>query len=169
MAPSDQYEDNDRLYLDDLYIGQRFTSRSHALDEEQIKAFAGQFDPQPFHLDDSAGARYRRVHRLARDARGRQESHLTTSWWVSDVECPSDVLRTTSMLKCSMYDNALVPVALANRLVSLADMPSSEILSKFARDRLRTQAGRFADVFSQPAARARRSARSHSSRDFPTA
>jgi hypothetical protein len=54
MAPSDQYEDNDRLYLDDLYIGQRFTSRSHALDEAQIKAFAGQFDPQPFHLDDSA-------------------------------------------------------------------------------------------------------------------
>jgi hypothetical protein len=43
MAPSDQYEDNDRLYLDDLYIGQRLTSRSHALDEAQIKAFAGQF------------------------------------------------------------------------------------------------------------------------------
>jgi acyl dehydratase len=54
MAPSDQYEDNDRLYLDDLYIGQRFTSRSHALDEAQIKAFAGQFDPQPFHLDSAA-------------------------------------------------------------------------------------------------------------------
>jgi hypothetical protein len=64
------------------------------------------------------------------------------------------------MLKCSMYDNALVPVALANRLVSLADMPSSEILSKFARDRLRTQAGRFADVFhNRPRGREGRRAR----------
>src|SRR5207249_3550181 len=30
----------------------------------------------------------------------------------------ADVLRTTIRLRCSMYDNALVPVALANRLVS---------------------------------------------------
>jgi hypothetical protein len=47
----------------------------------------------------------------------------------------ADVLRTTSKLRCSMYDNALVPVALANRLVSLADVPSTEILKKFAQKR----------------------------------
>jgi hypothetical protein len=47
-----------------------------------------------------------------------------------------EVLRTTARLRCSMYDNALIPVVLANRLVSLADVPSSEILKKFARDRL---------------------------------
>lgn len=44
----------DRYYLDDLQVGQRFTSASHALDEAQIKAFAAQFDPQPFHLDNDA-------------------------------------------------------------------------------------------------------------------
>jgi len=44
----------------------------------------------------------------------------------------AEVLRVTSQLRCSMYDNALVPVVLANRLVSLADVPSSEILAKFA-------------------------------------
>jgi acyl dehydratase len=43
-----------RLYLDDLEVGQRFTSGTHAIDEVQIKAFARQFDPQPFHLDDEA-------------------------------------------------------------------------------------------------------------------
>lgn len=43
-----------KLYLDDLKPGQTFVSGSHALDEEQIKAFAGTFDPQPFHLDDEA-------------------------------------------------------------------------------------------------------------------
>lgn len=45
----------DPLYLDDLAVGDRFTSGEHALDEAQIKAFATQFDPQPFHLDDAAG------------------------------------------------------------------------------------------------------------------
>ena len=42
------------LYLEDLYVGQRFESRPHALDAEQIKRFASEFDPQPFHLDDEA-------------------------------------------------------------------------------------------------------------------
>ena len=43
----------DLLYLDDLQVGQRFTSKTQRVDEAQIKAFARQFDPQPFHLDDA--------------------------------------------------------------------------------------------------------------------
>jgi acyl dehydratase len=43
-----------RLYLDDLGVGQRFSSGTHLVDAEEIKAFAAQFDPQPFHLDDAA-------------------------------------------------------------------------------------------------------------------
>jgi acyl dehydratase len=43
-----------QLYLDDLKRGQTFVSATHALDEEQIKAFARAFDPQPFHLDGKA-------------------------------------------------------------------------------------------------------------------
>ncbi len=42
------------LYLEDFAVGQRFTSAAHTLDAAQIKAFAGQFDPQPFHLDEAA-------------------------------------------------------------------------------------------------------------------
>jgi acyl dehydratase len=45
-----------RLYLEDLHIGQRFTSGSHVMDEARIKAFAAEFDPQPFHLDETAAA-----------------------------------------------------------------------------------------------------------------
>lgn len=41
-------------YLDDLQAGDRFTSAEHVLDEAQIKSFAAQFDPQPFHLDAEA-------------------------------------------------------------------------------------------------------------------
>jgi len=42
-----------RLFLDDLYVGQRFTSGTHTIDAAQIKAFALQFDPQPFHIDEA--------------------------------------------------------------------------------------------------------------------
>ena len=44
------------LYLEDLHVGRRFTSGTHALDEAQIKAFAHAFDPQPFHLDEKAAS-----------------------------------------------------------------------------------------------------------------
>src|SRR5512134_542085 len=43
-----------KLYLDDLRVGQRFSSGSAKMEEAEIKAFAAEFDPQPFHLDDSA-------------------------------------------------------------------------------------------------------------------
>jgi acyl dehydratase len=53
----DESTSSDRLYLDDLNVGQRFTSATHAIDEAQIKAFAVQFDPQPFHTDEKAAER----------------------------------------------------------------------------------------------------------------
>ncbi len=43
-----------KYYLDDLSVGQRFTSQALTVGEADIKAFAAQFDPQPFHLDDEA-------------------------------------------------------------------------------------------------------------------
>jgi acyl dehydratase len=42
------------LTLDEVTPGQRFTSASHIIDVDQIKAFAKEFDPQPFHLDEEA-------------------------------------------------------------------------------------------------------------------
>jgi acyl dehydratase len=44
----------EKLYLEDLYAGQRFTSATCLMEESRIKAFAAEFDPQPFHLDESA-------------------------------------------------------------------------------------------------------------------
>ena len=48
------HEDDARLYLDDLQVGQRFTSGTYVIEEARIKSFAAEFDPQPFHLDESA-------------------------------------------------------------------------------------------------------------------
>jgi acyl dehydratase len=44
----------EQLYLDDLHVGQRFTSGVYLIEEARIKEFAAEFDPQPFHLDESA-------------------------------------------------------------------------------------------------------------------
>ena len=44
----------ERLYLDDLQVGQRFTSGTYLMEETRIKEFAAEFDPQPFHLDEAA-------------------------------------------------------------------------------------------------------------------
>jgi acyl dehydratase len=54
MAHPDESDRGKRYYLDDLHVGQRFTSASHEIDAAQIRAFAREFDPQPFHLDDEA-------------------------------------------------------------------------------------------------------------------
>jgi acyl dehydratase len=45
------------LYFEDFHVGKRMSGGAHALDAVQIKAFAGEFDPQPFHLDDAAAER----------------------------------------------------------------------------------------------------------------
>jgi acyl dehydratase len=42
------------LYLDDMRVGQKFTTRTYLMSVERIKAFAAEFDPQPFHLDEAA-------------------------------------------------------------------------------------------------------------------
>ena len=45
----------DELHLEDLAPGQRYGSaRRLAVGADDITAFARQFDPQPFHLDDAA-------------------------------------------------------------------------------------------------------------------
>jgi len=41
-----------RLYLEDLVVGQRLASQgTYTVTEEEIRAFAQKFDPQPFHSD----------------------------------------------------------------------------------------------------------------------
>jgi acyl dehydratase len=41
-------------YLEDYSVGQKFGSGRLQVDKQGIKAFAGEFGPQPFHLDESA-------------------------------------------------------------------------------------------------------------------
>ena len=43
-----------KLWLDDLAVGQEFSSGAHRLTADEIKTFAAMYDPQPFHLDEEA-------------------------------------------------------------------------------------------------------------------
>jgi acyl dehydratase len=40
-------------YLEDFVVGQTFSSGRLRISKDQIKAFAMEFDPQPFHLDEA--------------------------------------------------------------------------------------------------------------------
>lgn len=41
-----------KLYLDDLAVGAEFNSEKYAVRAEEIREFAKNFDPQPFHLNE---------------------------------------------------------------------------------------------------------------------
>src|SRR5215468_4421710 len=45
---------SDLVYFEDLTPGTTFTSGAVTISAADIKAFAAQFDPQPFHLDEAA-------------------------------------------------------------------------------------------------------------------
>jgi hypothetical protein len=55
----------------------------------------------------------------------------------SDFKNLDIILWNIEKLRCDMYDNAIVPVALANKLISLSSHPSSTILEKFAKKHTR--------------------------------
>jgi acyl dehydratase len=44
----------EKLYLDELAEGMQYTSGEYEMTTADIKRFAAEFDPQPFHLDEEA-------------------------------------------------------------------------------------------------------------------
>ena len=46
-----------KRYLEDFAVGQTFGSGRLRIDKERTLAFAAEFDPQPFHLDEAAARR----------------------------------------------------------------------------------------------------------------
>ena len=78
--------------------------------------------------DDLQG---RRRERLRRDRADRRVQLPAPAF--DDFFNLPEILGVVGSLKCSMYDNALVPIALANKLVSLSEFPSARILGNFAK------------------------------------
>lgn len=52
---------------------------------------------------------------------------------LADLKNIHEILKNIDYLKCDIYENAIIPVAIANKLISLTNHPSSNILEKFAK------------------------------------
>jgi len=52
---------------------------------------------------------------------------------LDDLRNVSEILLNVDKLRCDIYENAIIPVAVANKLISLTNHPSSEILERFAK------------------------------------
>src|SRR6187399_1037917 len=54
MLPGTVLEDVMIQWFDDLTVGMRYKGGEAEVTREDIKRFAAEFDPQPFHLDEAA-------------------------------------------------------------------------------------------------------------------
>ena len=81
------------LYFEDLAVGQTFGTGTVTVESDMIKAFAAEFDPQPFHLDEDA-ARASLFGGLV--ASGWHTAALTMKLLVGGELKPGDVLRVES-------------------------------------------------------------------------
>ncbi|MEN4759507.1 hypothetical protein ABEG63_04130 [Chryseobacterium sp. C39-AII1] len=52
---------------------------------------------------------------------------------IGDLKNIQEILMNIDKLRCDIYENALIPVAIANKLISLTNHPSSNILERFAK------------------------------------
>lgn len=52
---------------------------------------------------------------------------------LTDLKNVEEILMNIDKLRCDIYENALIPIAIAHKLISLTNHPSSDILERFAK------------------------------------
>ncbi|WP_132065854.1 hypothetical protein [Aquimarina spinulae] len=52
---------------------------------------------------------------------------------LGDLNNIEEILMNIDKLRCDIYENAIIPVAIANKLISLTNHPSTDILERFAK------------------------------------
>lgn len=63
-------------------------------------------------------------------------TRLTGKPAIADFPGFDTILSNVAHLKCDMYDDALIPIALVNKLVSLSQHPSMILLEQFAKKKM---------------------------------
>jgi acyl dehydratase len=84
------------LYLDDLKVGDQFTSSTYTLEKDKLLEFASEYDPQPFHLDDAL-AKDTLFNGLA--ASGWQTASITMKLWTSTLKLANGLIGIDCHLK----------------------------------------------------------------------
>lgn len=86
----------DVLYLDDLKVGDRFSSSTYTLEKHKLLEFASEYDPQPFHLDDEL-AKDTLFNGLA--ASGWQTAAITMKLWTDTLKLANGLIGIDCHLK----------------------------------------------------------------------
>ena len=85
------------LYLEDLNVGDRFISREYEMTLEEIKQFAGQYDPQPFHLNEAEAEKSPIFQGLA--ASGWHTAAVTMRLWTECFSIQGGLIGSESSLR----------------------------------------------------------------------
>jgi acyl dehydratase len=78
-------------FFEDFAVGQKFSSGTMTVSADRIKAFAREFDPQPFHVDEEAAAHSLFVDSDMKPAGGSIGAGGSDLSWPRPVR-PGDVL-----------------------------------------------------------------------------
>lgn len=85
------------LYLEDIKIGDQFKSREYEMTLEEIKEFAGKYDPQVFHLDEEAAKENPIFQGIA--ASGWHTSAVTMRLWTECFPIAGGLIGSESSLR----------------------------------------------------------------------
>jgi acyl dehydratase len=113
----------DKLHYEDFHVGREFVLGHRTVTAEEIKAFAREFDPQPFHLDEEA-------------ARASVLGGLCASGWQTSaimvrMICDSYLLDTAAMGSNGMDDvKWLRPVYAGETLTGRGRVTAMRVSSK---------------------------------------
>ena len=93
-------------YLEDFTVGQTFRTRDRQITAEEIKRFAADFDPQPFHLDEALADR--RVIAALKRLRATFPS-ARVRWLVHASDVSRGPFSTRKASVASLVDEMLTP------------------------------------------------------------
>ena len=85
------------LYLEDLEVGDQFVSREYELSLEELKQFAGQYDPQVFHTDEENAKNHPIFQGIA--ASGWQTASIAMRLWTECFPVAYGLIGTESNLR----------------------------------------------------------------------
>lgn len=85
------------LYLEDLHVGDQFSSREYEMTLSEVQSFAAQYDPQVFHLDEDAAKEHPIFQGLA--ASGWHTSAVTMRLWTECFPVAHGLIGSESSLR----------------------------------------------------------------------
>ena len=85
------------LYLEDLKVGDQFVSREYELSLEELKQFAGQYDPQVFHTDEENAKNHPIFQGIA--ASGWQTASIAMRLWTECFPIAKGLIGSESSLR----------------------------------------------------------------------